>query len=36
MTRATNSQGAVQPESWVPNSAGYHNNVMQKIDITIV
>lgn len=36
MTRATNSQGTVQPDSWVPNSAGYHNNVVQKVGITIV
>lgn len=35
MTRATNAQGAVQPESWVPNPAGYHNNIVQKLGITI-
>jgi DMSO/TMAO reductase YedYZ molybdopterin-dependent catalytic subunit len=36
MTRATNAQGAVQPDSWVPNPAGYHNNVIQSLGITIV
>ena len=36
MTRATNTQGAVQPESWVPNPAGYHNNIIQGLGITIV
>jgi DMSO/TMAO reductase YedYZ molybdopterin-dependent catalytic subunit len=36
MTRATNLQGAVQPESWIPNPAGYHNNIVQKLGITIV
>jgi DMSO/TMAO reductase YedYZ molybdopterin-dependent catalytic subunit len=36
MTRATNAQGAVQPSSWVPNPAGYHNNIIQKLAINIV
>ncbi len=35
MTRAINAEGAVQPESWIANPAGYHNNVAQKLGITI-
>jgi DMSO/TMAO reductase YedYZ molybdopterin-dependent catalytic subunit len=35
MSRASNAQGVVQPESWIANPAGYRNNVVQRIAIHI-
>lgn len=35
MTRATNSQGASQTMEWIANPAGYHNNVIQTVDISV-
>lgn len=35
MARATNSQGASQTLEWVANPAGYHNNVIQTVDISV-
>lgn len=36
MARATNVRGEVQPDIWVANPAGYHNNIVQALDITVV
>jgi DMSO/TMAO reductase YedYZ molybdopterin-dependent catalytic subunit len=36
MIRATNERGAIQPQAWVANPAGYRNNVVQKLDLVIV
>ncbi|HVO48440.1 MAG TPA: molybdopterin-dependent oxidoreductase [Steroidobacteraceae bacterium] len=36
MARATSSRGAVQPQDWTSNPAGYHNNSLQKIDFAVI
>jgi hypothetical protein len=36
MARATNRAGTTQTAELIPNPAGYHHNVMQRIDITAV
>jgi len=36
MARATNRAGTTQTSELIPNPAGYHHNVMQRIDITAV
>jgi DMSO/TMAO reductase YedYZ molybdopterin-dependent catalytic subunit len=36
ISRAINVQGIIQPEAWIANPAGYHNNVVQRISIHIV
>jgi len=36
MARATNRAGSTQTAELIPNPAGYHHNVMQRIDITAV
>jgi len=36
MARATNTHGVTQPDAWTSNPAGYHNNVVQKVGLTIV
>jgi hypothetical protein len=36
MARATNAQGATQAESLIFNAAGYHNNVIQRIELMVV
>jgi DMSO/TMAO reductase YedYZ molybdopterin-dependent catalytic subunit len=35
MARAANSQGASQTLEWIANPAGYHNNVIQTVDISV-
>jgi len=35
MARASNVQGLIQPEAWIANPGGYHNNVIQTIGIHI-
>ncbi|HUI59001.1 MAG TPA: molybdopterin-dependent oxidoreductase [Steroidobacteraceae bacterium] len=36
MTRATSARGIVQPQDWTANPAGYHNNVVQGIDLAVI
>jgi DMSO/TMAO reductase YedYZ molybdopterin-dependent catalytic subunit len=36
MSRATNARAVTQPDAWIANPAGYHNNVMQSVELTIV
>jgi len=35
MTRATSKAGLTQPEVWTANPAGYHNNSIQAVGITV-
>jgi hypothetical protein len=36
VARATNRAGATQTAELIPNPAGYHHNVMQRIDVNAV